>query len=104
MIRSGQSGPDNDCSFPNNLGIRRSGCIGGDVLLQWCVIDEVIHVTGKMEGCARIKDPVHSVHVVLVRADLGGHLKYSQRWSGVCAGVLLGAQGTVRRGENRGEL
>ena len=39
-----------------------------------------------------------------VRADLGGHLKYSQRWSGVCAGVLLGAQGTVRRGKNRGGL
>ena len=27
-----------------------------------------------------------------VRADLSGHLKYSRRWSGVCAGVLLGAQ------------
>jgi len=39
-----------------------------------------------------------------VRADLGGHLKYSRRWSGVRAGVLLGAQGAVRRGENRGEL
>jgi len=39
-----------------------------------------------------------------VRADLGGHLKYSQRWSGVRAGVLLGAQGAVRRGENRGRL
>ena len=41
---------------------------------------------------------------LFVRADLGGHLKYSQRWSGVCAGVLLGAQGAVRRGENRGGL
>jgi len=41
---------------------------------------------------------------VTVRADLGSHLKYSQCWSGVCAGVLLGAQGTVRRGENRGGL
>jgi len=41
---------------------------------------------------------------VSVRADLGGHLKYSRRWSGVRAGVLLGAQGAVRRGENRGEL
>jgi len=40
----------------------------------------------------------------IVRADLSGHLKYSQRWSGVCAGVLLGAQGAVHRGENRGEL
>jgi len=39
-----------------------------------------------------------------VRADLGGHLKYSQRWSGVRAGVLLGAQGAVRRGESRGRL
>jgi len=39
-----------------------------------------------------------------VRADLGGHLKYSRRWSGVRAGVLLGAQGAVRRGENRGGL
>ena len=39
-----------------------------------------------------------------VRADLGGHLKYSQRWSGVHAGVLLGAQGAVRRGESRGGL
>jgi len=39
-----------------------------------------------------------------VRADLGGHLKYSRRWSGVRAGVLLGAQGAIRRGENRGEL
>ena len=39
-----------------------------------------------------------------VRADLGGHLKYSQRWSGVRAGVLLGAQGAVRRGRNRGGL
>jgi len=41
---------------------------------------------------------------VCVRADLGGHLKYSRRWSGVCAGVLLGAQGAVRRGESRGGL
>jgi len=40
----------------------------------------------------------------IVRADLGGHLKYSQRWSGVRAGVLLGAQGAVCRGENRGWL
>ena len=32
-----------------------------------------------------------------VRANLGGHLKYSQRWSGVHAGVLLGALGTVCR-------
>ena len=39
-----------------------------------------------------------------VRADLSGHLKYSQRWSGVRAGVLLGAQDAVRRGENRGRL
>ena len=39
-----------------------------------------------------------------VRADLGGHLKYSQRWSGVRAGVLLRARGAVRRGENRGGL
>jgi len=39
-----------------------------------------------------------------VRADLGGHLKYSQHWSGVCAGVLLGVQGAVCRGENRGGL
>ena len=39
-----------------------------------------------------------------VRADLGGHLKYSQRWSGIRAGVLLGAQGAVRRGESRGGL
>ena len=38
----------------------------------------------------------------IVRVDLGGHLKYSRRWSGVRAGVPLGAQGTVRRGENRG--
>jgi len=36
--------------------------------------------------------------IVAVRADLGGHLKYSRRWSGVRAGVLLGAQGAVRRG------
>ena len=43
----------------------------------------------------------HSQHV---RADLGGHLKYSRRWSGVRAGVLLGAQGAVHRGENRGGL
>ena len=42
--------------------------------------------------------------LVFVRVDLSGHLKYSRRWSGVCAGVLLGAQGAVRRGENRGEL
>ena len=41
---------------------------------------------------------------LFVRADLGGHLKYSRRWSGVRAGVLLGAQGAVRRGENRGRL
>jgi len=41
---------------------------------------------------------------VFVRADLGGHLKYSQRWSGVRAGVLLGVQGAVRRGESRGRL
>ena len=32
-----------------------------------------------------------------VRANLGGHLKYSQRWSGVRAGVLLGALGAVCR-------
>jgi len=43
-------------------------------------------------------------HLPLVRADLGGHLKYSRRWSGVRAGVLLGAQGAVRRGESRGGL
>ena len=42
--------------------------------------------------------------MVIVRADLGGHLKYSQRWSGVRAGVLLGVQGAVRRGKNRGGL
>jgi len=42
--------------------------------------------------------------LVPVRADLGGHLKYSRRWSGVRAGVLLGAQGAVHRGENRGGL
>jgi len=41
---------------------------------------------------------------VFVRADLSGHLKYSRRWSGVRAGVLLGAQGAVCRGENRGGL
>jgi len=41
---------------------------------------------------------------ICVRADLGGHLKYSRRWSGVCAGVLLGAQGAVHRGESRGGL
>jgi len=41
---------------------------------------------------------------LVVRADLGGHLKYSRRWSGVRAGVLLGAQGAVRRGESRGGL
>jgi len=46
----------------------------------------------------------HASRLVCVRADLGGHLKYSRRWSGVRAGVLLGAQGAVRRGENRGEL
>jgi len=39
-----------------------------------------------------------------VRADLSGHLKYSQRWSGVRAGVLLGAQGAAHRGKNRGGL
>ena len=39
-----------------------------------------------------------------VRADLDGHLKYSRRWSGVRAGVLLGAQGAVHRGGNRGWL
>ena len=39
-----------------------------------------------------------------VRVDLGGHLKYSQCWSGVHAGVLLGAQGAVHRGESRGGL
>ena len=39
-----------------------------------------------------------------VRADLGSHLKYSRRWSGVRAGVLLGAQGAVHRGESRGGL
>jgi len=44
------------------------------------------------------------VCVYTVRADLGGHLKYSRRWSGVRAGVLLGAQGAVRRGESRGWL
>ena len=42
--------------------------------------------------------------LVVVRADLGGHLEYSRRWSGVRAGVLLGARGAVRRGENRGGL
>jgi len=48
---------------------------------------------------------LHPLHWDLtVRADLGGHLKYSRRWSGVRAGVLLGAQGAVHRGENRGGL
>ena len=36
-----------------------------------------------------------------VGVGLGGHLKYSRRWSGVCARVLLGAQGAVCRGEVR---
>jgi len=36
---------------------------------------------------------------VSVRADLSSHLRYSQCWSGVCAGVLLGVQGAVHRGE-----
>ena len=44
------------------------------------------------------------VCIYTVRADLGGHLKYSQRWSGVRAGVLLGVQGAVCRGESRGGL
>jgi len=48
--------------------------------------------------------PRRAQMVLPVRADLGGHLKYSQRWSGVRAGVLLGAQGAVCRGENRGGL
>ena len=42
--------------------------------------------------------------LLFVRVDLSGHLKYSRRWSGVRAGVLLGAQGAVCRGKNRGEL
>jgi len=47
---------------------------------------------------------LESVDQTGVRADLSGHLKYSQRWSGVRAGVLLGAQGAVCRGESRGGL
>jgi len=51
-------------------------------------------------------DPERSEQIQLtgVRVDLGGHLKYSQRWSGVHAEVLLGVQGAVRRGESRGGL
>ena len=60
------------------------------------VTDDQVHTTEPVE---QMRDQRQTV-----RADLGGHLKYSQRWSGVRAGVLLGAQGAVRRGENRGRL
>jgi len=52
----------------------------------------------------QIFSPIVRFETVRVRADLGGHLKYSRRWSGVRAGVLLGAQGAVHRGKNRGGL
>ena len=48
-----------------------------------------------------LEEDVLDTPITFVRADLGSHLKYSQRWSGVRAGVLLGAQGAVRRGESR---
>jgi len=36
-----------------------------------------------------------TINLRTVRADLGSHLKYSRCWSGVRAGVLLGAQGVM---------
>jgi len=36
-----------------------------DILLQWCVFNEIVHVTGKMEGGTGIKDPINSVHMIL---------------------------------------
>jgi len=29
------------------------------------IINKVVHVTSEVERCARIKDPIHSVHMVL---------------------------------------
>ena len=77
--------------------------------------EEVLEVGTILQGCLGLRNDVLESDVVIgdinaqiimesVRADLGGHLKYSRRWSGVRAGVLLGAQGAVHRGENRGGL
>jgi len=60
-----------------------------------------LQLNGNTERISLLQD---GQEFLTVRADLGGHLKYSRRWSGVRAGVLLGAQGAVRRGENRGGL
>jgi len=60
-------------------------------------------IIGKGTVMMAVEGSEHMVRIA-VRADLGGHLKYSRRWSGVRAGVLLGAQGAVHRGENRGGL
>jgi len=81
--RSGSAG--------RSLAMRRGN--GGGLPMEHA--EDVVHMRRRIvEGHDKIG----------VRADLGGHLKYSQRWSGVRAGVLLGAQGAVRRGESRGGL
>jgi len=64
----------------------------------------IVAATGCNRGRNLLQPGVVLECPLSVRADLGGHLKYSQRWSGVRAGVLLGAQGAVCRGENRGGL
>jgi len=64
-----------------------------------CRSQPYLSVQAVQDSLPRFGGPLQTV-----RADLGGHLKYSRRWSGVRAGVLLGAQGAVHRGENRGGL
>ena len=76
----------------------------GDVLTSAIVVDGGTTLrTASLRNTAA-SGTSRSQGVQPVRADLGGHLKYSRRWSGVRAGVLLGVQGAVRRGENRGGL
>jgi len=44
------------------------------VMLFSSVINEVIHVTSEMERGTRVKDPVHSVHVVL-SSEIAHHVR-----------------------------
>jgi len=68
------------------------------------LVTTLSHMTSELQNHNQLLGIFNVEVQPTVRADLGGHLKYSRRWSGVRAGVLLGAQGAVRRGESRGGL
>ena len=98
-----------DLTSKDREGEEAIGDVLGSPFLNLGVSDELevtlgMHVLGLLM-LTQILDSSEAASLEeIVRADLGGHLKYSRRWSGVRAGVLLGAQGAVRRGESRGGL